>query len=436
MNCEKFSTKSDGQSRYMSTDAAVPESPSTGTNAWNAVLAPRLELDPELTALVLDRLVFDQGFPVTTSERTTFAYRGEAESVRLVHFGIGLPEDLSFERLGDTMWWVLPLDLPHGTRLEYQIEVNETHGSHTIRDPLNPHEYRNPFGANSVCRSYGYVVPPWALHDPEAEVGLRRSLTIPSEALGELIPVTLYLPSTFTQEPEHKFPLVIMHDGTDYLHYAEVSIVLDNLIHRGLVPELVVAFCDPGDRLVEYANHEPHARFIAEELVPYLEAHLPLIGTPDGRCLGGASFGAVATLSTAYRYPDTFGRLLLQSGSFAGASTERSEPDDPLWEPVTSFVAEFLANPKAVADKVFMSCGRLEPMIAENRVIGPVLKETGMQVVTGETLDGHTWGCWRDVLGVAFHWIFADLFRPRDVKPFERPTDSATLTTSREETDG
>ena len=44
-----------------------------------------------------------------------------------------------------------------------------------------------------------------------------------------------------------------------------------------------------------------------------------------------------------------------------------------------------------------------------------------MQVVMGEALDGHTWGCWRDLLGVALPWLFADSFRPREVRPFERP---------------
>lgn len=404
--------------------------------AWDSVLAPRASLEEALTPLVLDRLVFDQGFPLSTAEVTTFAYRGEAESVRLIHFGIGLPEDLNFERLPDSHWWLLALRLPHGTRLEYQIEVNERHGSHTIRDPLNSHESRNPFGSNSVCRSYGYSVPPWALYDPSAQTGSQRSLTVPSLALGRPVLITLYLPAGFTPHPESRYPLVIMHDGSDYLHYAEASTVLDNLIHRGLVPELVVAFCDPVDRLIEYANNEEHASFIAEELVPYLEAHLPLLGKPEGRCLGGASFGAVATLSTAYRYPATFGQLLLQSGSFAGASDERSEPEEALWAPVKDFVARYRAEPKAVADKVFMSCGLLEPMIADNRALRPVLKDTAMHVVAAETLDGHTWGCWRDVLGVALPWLFADLFRPRDVQPFDAPNESATLATIREETDG
>ena len=52
--------------------------------------------------------------------------------------------------------------------------------------------------------------------------------------------------------------------------------MLDNLIHRGEVAEMVVAFVPPGgNRLVEYANHAPHARFIARELMPYLHRRPP-----------------------------------------------------------------------------------------------------------------------------------------------------------------
>ncbi len=385
------------------------------------VLAPRLPLDGALTPAMLDRMVFDRGFPLTSPDATTFAYRGDVESVRLVHFGIGLPPDLSFERLDGSTWWLLPLALPVGTRLEYQLEVVEGGRGRVIDDPLNPFRARNPFGENSVCRAYGYVVPPWALHDAAATPGVRRSLTIPSAALGRPVSVTLYLPASFEMEPEHRFPLLVMHDGTDYLHHAAAATVLDNLIHRGLVPEFVVAFCDPGDRLDEYADDERHARFVAEELVSYLERHLPLIGDRDARCLGGASFGAVATLSTARRYPEHFGRLLLQSGSFAGASGECVEPMDGLWTPVYDFVRRFIADPVAVADRVFMSCGVFEPMITENRALRPVLAATEMDVVMNEALDGHTWGCWRDLLGVALPWLFADSFRPRDVVPFERP---------------
>jgi enterochelin esterase family protein len=390
-------------------------------SALTTRLAERLEPDPSLTSAELDRIVFERGFPITTEAATTFAYRGDVDAVHLMHFGIGLPDDLSFTRLADSHWWLLSLSLPAGTRLEYRLHIVDGDHRYDTEDPLNSFEARNPFGQNSVCRSYGYSVPPWALHDPEAEVGLQRSLTIPSNHLGRAVPVHLYLPASFSMEPEHRYPLLIMHDGTDYLHYADAATVLDNLIHRGLTPEFVVAFCDPENRLTEYADHEHHAMFVVEELVPYLERHLPLIGDRAHRCLGGASFGAVATLSTAVRYPETFGKLVLQSGSFDGAAPNGARRTDDLWKPVKQFVKQYLADPVKVADRIFMSCGILEALIEDNRAVRPVLAGTGAQVLLAEMHDGHTWGCWRDTLGVGLPWLFADAFRPRDVRPFERP---------------
>ena len=63
----------------------------------------------------------------------------------------------------------------------------------------------------------------------------------------------------------------MVHDGPEYLAYAGMKTVLDNLIYRLEIPGLIVAFTHPEKRLVEYANYEPHARYLVEELVPFLE---------------------------------------------------------------------------------------------------------------------------------------------------------------------
>ena len=89
-----------------------------------------------------------------------------------------------------------------------------------------------------------------------------------SKALRRDVRVQVYLPARFRTVV--RYPLLIVHDGGDYLAYTAAKTVLDNLIHRGEVAEMVVAFVPPGNRLVEYANHAPHARFVARELMPYL----------------------------------------------------------------------------------------------------------------------------------------------------------------------
>ena len=58
-------------------------------------------------------------------------------SVRLIHFGVGFPGDLDFEQLGDSEWWLLALDVPRGSRLEYKLEVTDSFGTTVVEDPLN-----------------------------------------------------------------------------------------------------------------------------------------------------------------------------------------------------------------------------------------------------------------------------------------------------------
>jgi len=182
--------------------------------------------------------------------------------------------------------------------------------------------------------------------------------------------------------------------------------VLDNLIHRLDVAEVVAAFVYPGDRLAEYANSAAHARYLTAELLPRLETELPLAGTRSARCLMGASFGSVAALSTAYRYPEVYGSLLAQSGSFVFTDIGRDHGGGPVFDPVVRFTNRYRARPRAVADKVFVSCGVYEPLIVRNRSMVPVFTETGMRVRYVESRDGHSWENWRDRLRDGLSYVF------------------------------
>jgi enterochelin esterase-like enzyme len=182
--------------------------------------------------------------------------------------------------------------------------------------------------------------------------------------------------------------------------------VLDNLIHRLEIPDMIVAFTDSPDRLREYANDERHAKFLTEELLPDLTGRLPIIDRPQARCLMGASFGAVAAFSTAYRYPGVWGRLLLQSGSFAFTDIGTRNRRGPLFDRVVEFVNQVREEPSAVSERVFMSCGVYESLIYENRSLVPLLDATGMQVKFVEARDGHNWENWRDRLREGLSWLF------------------------------
>ena len=353
---------------------------------------------------MVDRFLAHHAVPIIEGARCTFLYRGEADSVSLVHRVVGLPGRIPLRRLHRTDLWYAVVELPPGSRIEYQLEV--AHGEH--RERINASaQPRSRTARSAVPRSAtpaGTQVPGWTRPDPEARPGSLIDLKVPSRALRRDSAVTVYLPARVLRNS--RYPLLVVHDGGDYLEYASARTVLDNLIHRLDVAETIVAFTSPGERLTEYANSAAHARYLTAELVPRLEAEFPLAGTPSSRCLMGASFGAVAALSTAFRYPRFYGSLLLQSGSFVFTDIGRAHGGGPAFEPVVKFVNRYRAAPRKVADRVFVSCGVYEPLIVPNRSMVPTFEAAGMDVRYVEARDGHSWENWRDRMREGLSWIF------------------------------
>jgi len=342
--------------------------------------------------------------PIVEGRHCTFLFRGEADEVHLAQRILGLPGRLPMRPIGGTPLWYIVLEVPDGSRINYQIEVRRGDHVERFNDPLNPKLSHSPFGSTSVCFASGYTTPEWTFPDDNAAPGELTELVVDSRAMERDCPVTMYLPARFRRT--ESYPLLIVHDGREFLQYAAAKVVLDNLIHRREIAEPIVAFLHPKDRLLEYANSPQHARFLSHELLPKLEAEFPLLGNRSGRGLLGASFGAIASLSAAYRSPRRYGSLVLMSGSFVFASAGTDHGGGRVFDPVVRFVNRYRDRPRRVADRLFVSCGSYEPLIIPNRSIVPVFEATGMDVRYVEARDGHTWENWRDRLRDALTWVF------------------------------
>lgn len=362
------------------------------------------ELIAGVPGINIDEWMQGRSFPLVEGKHATIVWRGEADEVRLRHFIFGLETSQPLARIEGTDVWYLDLEIPPRSRIEYKLEVRRGDHNTWLRDPLNPHLARDPFGANSVLQGAGYEIPAWTRPDPKARPGTLEPLSMRSQAFGQARTGHLYLPARFRRT--RQYPLLVIHDGSDYLKYSGMKIVLDNLIERLEIPPLIAVFVDSPDRLREYANDERHARFLTEELAPRLTKRLPILDTPRGRCLMGASFGGVAALSTAVRYPGYWGRLLLQSGSFAFTDIGHTTHRGPLFNPVVQFMNAFREAPTAISERVFVSCGVYESLIYENRSLVPLLDETGMQVRFVEARDGHNWENWRDRTREGLSWLY------------------------------
>lgn len=364
----------------------------------------RLRERRDLDEGAIDQFLSGVSTPVVEGGRCTFLWRGEADEVWLLHRIVGMPPRVPLRRIGSTSLWYTVVELPDGSRVEYQIELRRGSTYQSFNDPLNPHVAHSPVGSSSECCGPGYVVPEWTQYDPEARPGRLLEQVVTSRALRRDVHQWVYLPARFRTTT--RYPLLVVHDGSDFLNFAVAKTVLDNLIDRLDMAETVVVFTDPGNRLVEYANSPAHARYLTTELVPHLEQELPMIGTPAGRALMGSSFGAIASLSAASRNPDFFGSLMVLSGSFVFTDIGIDHGGGPAFDPVVKFMNRYRARPRRVADKMFMSCGVYEPLIVPNRSMVPVFESTGMALRYVEARDGHNWGDWRDRLREGLSWIY------------------------------
>ncbi len=352
----------------------------------------------------IDRMLAENRVPLVEGSACTFLYRGEADDVAAEHGVFGLPLPLPMKRLRRSDLWFATIELPPCSRVEYRLLVRRGGHVESMLDPLNPESVSGPASTMSVLRAQGYKTPWWAVPQPNAVPGDMTEFHLHSRALRRDAYVTLYTPARMRRDD--RLPLLVVHDGGDYINHAAFRTALDNLMDRRLMADTVVAFSHPGERLTEYAASPAHGRFLTAELIPRLEERLPLRGQPAGRVLAGASFGAIAALSAAVQAPGFYGGLLLQSASFLYTVVGREHPGGQVFDPVVRFVNAIRAQPQAIVEHIFLSYGAFEPSAQRNLAMVDVLRRMADQVRVVESLDGHTWTGWRDRLLEGLGWLF------------------------------
>ncbi len=332
------------------------------------------------------------GAPLQHGTTTTFLYFGEAEAVGLRYWMDIFPPLRAFSRHSGTDLWSLTVDLPERSRIEYKLSVKNRGRRRLVMDVLNPQRARDPFGANSVVTGPRYERPVWSVPDESVAAGTIESFEVVSSTFGDTRRCRLYMPAEPAMGP---LPLLVAHDGSEYVEYAALGVVLDNLIAAGELPPLACVLSDPHDRNREYTGDDRHAEHIVSELIPAVADRIEV--DPARRVAIGASLGGVASLHAARRHPGTFSGLILQSGSFVTALGGRFRRG-PVFAPVVEFMDAFAAQPGELPGRIHVSCGRFDGLITDNRVFAEQLRHLGVDVGYEEAPDGHNGENWRDRL--------------------------------------
>lgn len=224
--------------------------------------------------------------------------------------------------------------------------------------------------------------------------GKIEEVTLYSEALGEEMQILVYLPHNYT--PLFKYNVLFGSDGKDYIQYGRVGRVIDqqiedneieNTIFVGIpyanVPERRRMYHPEGDK------REAYTRFLAHELVPYIDKHYPTYQIGSGRALIGDSLAATISLLTAIKYPSIFGKVIMHS---------------PYVDP---FVLEQVNNVKdSSAFSIYHVIGTdetevetqvdgIQDFLTPNRSLKATIEEKGFDYFYEEFEGNHTWRYWQ-----------------------------------------
>ncbi len=169
---------------------------------------------------------------------------------------------------------------------------------------------------------------------------------------------------------------------------------------------MIAALVQTRDRLGEYSGSRTACALSrAPTSCRRWPARWRIAEAPGERVLLGASLGAVASLSTAFRYPGVFGGLVLKSGSFILDERKLARRPHPVFHRIARVMRALRRAPPLPPTRAFVSTGELEGLASENRALASFLRERGVDVLFKSAWDGHHWHNWRDQLRDGLRWV-------------------------------
>ncbi|WP_287812825.1 enterochelin esterase [Pseudomonas sp.] len=199
-------------------------------------------------------------------------------------------------------------------------------------------------------------------------------------------------------------PLAVLLDGAFWTGALPLAAPLQTLTDAGQLPHAVYLFVDSIDtahRSRELACNPAFWLALQEELLPQVQTWQAHARAAATTVVAGQSFGGLASLYAGLQWPQCFGCVLAQSGSFWWP---RGEPEQQLPQRVAAGLGQ------GQALNLFMEAGLREPVIhAANDHMVQALRAAGhhprYRVVNG----GHDALCWRQGLLDGLCALWADL---------------------------
>lgn len=285
-----------------------------------------------------------------------------------------------------------------------------------------------------------------------------------SQALGIHKHYVAWLPPSYTDQPERRYPVVYYLHGafgreTDWVRHGHLDRTLDSLVAAGM-PDMIVVMPDGDDgwyttwnflgnnatcRRTRPPDAEPASTYcvpwphyddyVARDLVAHVDRTYRTIPDRRHRGIAGLSMGGYGAVSLALTYPDVFGAAASHSGvlvpGLAGGVVGEASASfdlDVLRERYQSFwstlvlvfgrdaagwlardplakAARLLSLNRALVPQLLVTCGTEDPLLEQNRTFAAGLRRLGIAFAYEEAPGGHTWIYWRRQAARSTAWL-------------------------------
>ncbi|MBU8877499.1 esterase family protein [Bacillus sp. FJAT-29790] len=236
--------------------------------------------------------------------------------------------------------------------------------------------------------------------------GTIKDLTFTSKELGEDVELLVFLPANFSTL--YKYSVVIVQDGKDYFQLGRIGRTTDELLKNREIENIIIVgipYKNVEDRRRKYhpdgEQHHAYIRFLAHELVPFLDSEFPTYQMGMGRALMGDSLAATVSLMAAVQYPHTFGKVLLQSPY---VNKEVLEAVNEMEQPHLLSVYHVIGKKET---EVQTTDGIQKDFLTPNRELSKLFSEKGFPCFYEEFDGDHTWTYWQPDLKRALKQMFS-----------------------------
>jgi enterochelin esterase-like enzyme len=247
--------------------------------------------------------------------------------------------------------------------------------------------------------------------------------TMPSKILNQDREYAVYLPKSYSTNPDKKYPvLYLLHGGggshKDWPQQGSLAGAANQMIDANDATEMIVVCPEAGKTFMNYFNSPGwlYEDYFFQELIPFIEANYRVFADKKHRAIAGLSMGGGGTIVYASHHPELFCAAYAMSAYLYKLDLPFINKTDPVQQKLQQLVddnncVKFVQN--ASKEKIeamktvnwFIDCGDDDFTFKPNLEFVLAMQSAGVPMQVRIRDGAHTWEYWHSALYIALPFV-------------------------------